>query len=366
MAGTAFSAANWDGYDEQSATNPGGALTDFTLLIDVSTLSATWKSTVQSDAGDIRCTKGDGTTELATDLINWAYNAGAPTGHIRVKWSSTLAASGTQNVRVYAGYTPGTAVVYDAIETYGSDNAYDANWDAYWPLFDVNDRTSNGNNLTNVGADSGATGQVGDCHDFVAANSDYMEGSFGDIAAPLTIMVWVNRDNLTNRMRFAWLQESDNDPDGWLMWGRESNEDLGFAALAATATVDGSVLGGTMSTGWDHCVGVARSATDRQAYIDKTSIGTNATSCTPGTISYITVGANQNQGSHFMDGLLNEIQIHSADRSGDWADLEYDQSSDQSTFWGTWAWTATAGGGANPKGVFGLAIHGPLARSVYA
>ena len=187
MAGTTFSPANWSGYDAQTVTNPNSDLTGFTLLIDVSTFSSTWKSTVQPDAGDIRITKGSGSggTELAYDLIDWAYNQGSPTGWIRVLWSSQLAQSGTQEVYVYVGYTPGTAVAYDAAgdpSGYGPDNAYDVNWAAYWPLFDVNDRTSNNRDLTNNGADAGATGKVGSCHDFVLANSDHMVATFGDIA----------------------------------------------------------------------------------------------------------------------------------------------------------------------------------------
>jgi hypothetical protein len=195
MAGTAFNAANWSGYDSVSFT-PASSVTDFTLLIDVSDLSATLKSTVQSDGADLRVTENDGTTELATDLIDWVYNAGDPTGILAVKLSG---ASGTSaiTIRIYAGYTPGTAVSYDANETYGSDNAYKSTIETYFPGHSVTDRTSNSNDGTANGSLSmgGVTGKIGDATQFDGTSQYLNFSTTGMSTAAGAVFVWARNDD---------------------------------------------------------------------------------------------------------------------------------------------------------------------------
>ena len=376
MAGTAFSAANWGGYDEQSATNPGSALTDFSLLIDVSTFSATWKSSVQSDAGDIRCTKGDGSTELAYDLINWAYNAGAPTGHIRVKWSGTLAASGTQEVRVYASYTPGTAVVYDASETYGSDNAYDGSWETYHP-FDVDptDRTSSGNDLTDHGTTLyGNTGQVDGAIGYDDASNEWSDTSTAPVTGfPVSISAWIELDQLPtdagDEMCIAVIRKAGTSIFEWLVKGRiddSSSQNRLQVIVRTSAGLDNDFTSNEISVDTLHHIWLRATASIIEAWLDDDDANKASTahSRAPSGIDLMEVGRDLDGGGDYFGGFIDDLQVHSADRHVDWKTEEYDQSSNQATFWGTWAWTATAGG-TSPKGVFGLAIHGPLTRAVY-
>lgn len=354
MPGTAFSTANWNGYDEQSVTNPTSALTDFTLLIDVSTFSATWKSEVQSDAGDIRCTKGDD-TELAYDLINWAYNAGAPTGWIRVKWSGTLAASGTQNVRVWAGYNAGgSAVAYDATETYGSDNAYDANWLAYFPDGGGTgtDRTSNGLDLTVGGSPTVGSGKVGDgttwdssTKSATSTNASYLNlpGSYD-----FTVMYWFNRTSSgTGSEAIQWDGTDDlifypNDNAAGSGDLRVFWRDLGGNII--------SIAGSDLSGAWHHSAFLSRASNDHESYLDGSSSGTSTSSGTSNGFSTFEIGK---RGSSPADADLDDIQVHSVARHDDWIAEEYAQSNNQSTFWGTWAWTAAPSGFAGVSTIIG-------------
>src|SRR6056297_96504 len=87
-------------YATATVTNPSSALTDFTLIIDLSTLPQDWWDAVTSSDGTKgRASKGDGTTELACDWID--FDDTAETGLLRVLWSGTLASTGTQEVRIY-------------------------------------------------------------------------------------------------------------------------------------------------------------------------------------------------------------------------------------------------------------------------
>src|SRR6056297_3267170 len=128
-----------------TVTNPGSAQTDFTLIVDLADMPANWWSAVTSSDGTRgRVYKGDGSTRLAADWID--FDDTAETGLLRVLWSGTLASTGTQQLWIEPPVSGNDAVAAD--NTYGSDNAYDDDWEGYYPFFDLNDRTSNGRDLT--------------------------------------------------------------------------------------------------------------------------------------------------------------------------------------------------------------------------
>src|SRR6056297_1214654 len=125
-----------------TVTNPTSALTDFTLIVDLSTMPASWWSAVStSDGTRGRVYKGDGTTRLACDWID--FDDTAETGLLRVLWSGTLASTGTQELWIEPPVSGNDAVAAD--NTYGSDNAYDDDWEGYWPDGGGSDRTENNN-----------------------------------------------------------------------------------------------------------------------------------------------------------------------------------------------------------------------------
>lgn len=356
MPGTAFNTANWDGYDEHSEDiSPGGALTSFSLLIDVSTLSSTWKSNVQSDAGDIRCTDEDD-NELAYDLINWVYNAGAPTGLIRVLRSLGTSDS-TQKVRVYAGYNAGgSAVAYDANETYGSDNAYDANWEGYWPDGGGTDRTSNGIDTSGSGGVSigGTSGQL-DLATTYDGSDDYSNVSQSAVTdEPCTQMAWIKPAlgkspgtqyvlaamstsySASTTISANHLSTGIRSSDGGSTWDYCAEVETGVAA------------GGTPATAWHHIAGLFTANDDRECLVDSSSVGTNTTSRGVGGIDQLVIGAAltaSGADDTFFDGDICEVQLHSVVRGSDWIQHEYSQSNDNATFWGTWSWNSAGGGG---------------------
>jgi hypothetical protein len=358
MAGTAFSPSNWDGYDEQSVANPGSALTDFTLIIDISDLSASWKGAVQSDGGDIRCTKGDD-TELPLDVIDWDYGGGSPTGFIRVKWSGSLSDSGTQNVRVYAGH--GSAVMYDANETYGSDNAYDDDWVGYWPNGGGTDRTSGGHDADPVSAGNptvgGESGQIGKATAYDGENDYCVVTNHADLV-------------LTEGSIFAWISYTSN--DAWQgVLDRFDSDDGGYS-LSQWSTTSSPVMwaryqntgnifsyGGTMGGGYQHLVGTF-SGTNTEVWIDNSSEDADSGSITisdPAIDAW--VGRGRIGSSAYWEDELNEVQLHSSVRSDDWIAEEYSQTNDNATFWGSWSWTELGGAAFTSK------KHGILAGCGY-
>ena len=350
MAGTTFSPANWDGYDEQSVTNPSAALTDFTVLIDVSTLSATFKSTVQSDGADIRVAKGDN-TELPYDLIGWAYNAGAPTGIIRAKYSGTMASSGTQNVRVFAGYTPGTAVAYSASETFGSDNAYDSNWYLYLPdggFGALGDRTSNGNTATGAGGISGgdSTGLLG----IAATNYDGVSGSYDlgvddtlDSLAGFSVSMFADMDGTSGAS--GLFSDWASSGDGHLLF-RLNGSTLQCYINNTTQTGPATQTGPSSSAGFQQFA-ADYDGSNLIASVDGSDgsgVSTSGTLTTTNT-NVLKIGRSPHTSADASDMQACEIQFHTISRAAAWRAHEYLQVTNQASFFGTWAWTAAAGGG---------------------
>ena len=343
--GTVFTTSNWLGYDKQSATNPAATLTDFTLLINIADLSSTWKSTIQSDFGDLRVTKGDN-TELAFDLLNPEYNGGSPTGWIRALWTGDLEPSGTQEAKVWAGYTPGTALTYHPEETYGQYNAYDSNWAGYWANGGDTDRTVNQHHGTDGGTVSsgGATGKIGEGTDYPGGASGSHYVTVADQAEwdtqNGTVMAWFKT---TDSGSYRNIMRRDNGLGSRSFLFRKTNGNkLQFQAIYGgnpSVTSSGNVNDGSFFHGaarWE----INGSNTDIEMFLDGSSEGTGTATVLAPSHAQPLIFGGYTAGNELWDDILDDLQFHNINRSDDWISEEYAQANDNSSFWGTWAWTA--------------------------
>jgi len=331
------------GYASQTVTNPSGALTDFTLIIDLANVcadQANFSTDWNTDTGGYgKATKGDGTTELATDWID--LDNSAETGWVRVKWSGTLASSGSQTVRLFPPNTGND--LYAANNAYGSDNAYDSNWLAYWPDGGGTDRTSNGFDGTEVGSITAgdSAGKIGAGTDFPGSSGNLITvanmGISGDQS--LSILSWINPDVEDRNVVFGFgdpgtarqscgFRTGDTDDYVWYWWAADITGASAYADYAAQ--------------GWLHYVGTYDTGTStRRIYEDDIELDNDTPANADWQNQDYTIGAFNDE---FMNGVINELQIHTTARSTDWLSEEYNQTDDNDTFWGAWAWTAPGGG----------------------
>ncbi len=339
------------GYGTATITNPSGALTDFSLMIDLSTMHADWW-TEQNDADGTkgRAYKNDGTTELAVDWID--FNGAGETGWARVKWSGTLASSGTQIVRIYPPHSDNAVVA--AGDAFGAYNAYDANWLGYWPLHEdpsgsapqMKNRISAGLHLTTAGtmltADQ-VSGQVVGALDFDGGDdtASYLADT-GVSAWPVSLFAWMKPPALdANYCLIGWgnaASESD-----FLGINTDSSDVMrGFLFSSVFNAVFGTT---TIDTNFHHIAFVIASNTSRIIYTD----GGDAQSDTdsdiiPVAMDFFSVGSFARNTEDFALGIIGDVQVHIANRVAAWVSEEYAQTNDQSAFWGSWGWTALAGG----------------------
>ena len=335
------------GYDSATITNPSAALTDFSLLVDLSTMSVDWWADVNTSDGTRGRVSTSGGTELAVDWID--FDDSAETGFARVLWTGTLASSGTQILRIYSPNTRSAAVA--AADTYGSDNAYKTTLEAYYPLDGGSsaDRTVNSLDLTDFNTPTtGVASQVGEGFNFNGSNQ-YSEIAASPVSAlPITLSGWFKNDIGSSGSRCLFFYGDSSSSASWfsLEYNGSDIQSYGRGTYAPTYTSSGTDYA---DGNWHHIVGICF-YTDRgnvSLYIDGSYVGGGAFSGSDIAIENFDTVSIARRGDlspgQYFDGTEDDLQIHSEILSAEWIAEEYAQGDNQSTFWGTWAWTAVGG-----------------------
>jgi len=205
-------------------------------------------------------------------------------------------------------------------------------WEAYWPLDgDQNDRTSNIANATNdTGTPSPITGEIGnglllDDGEWISTSG----GSFSFSDSQITVLAW-------GRPSSNSVSIIGSDTTAFEMALRRDSGVLQFVLNSFSS--NDRVSGGTTlnTTGvWQHLGGVY-DGTDLKVYLDGLQDGTTTPSGSWGSFTNIIFGGFGRSAATDWRGSIDEGQIHSIGRSAQWISEEYEQTSDNATFWGTW------------------------------
>lgn len=330
-------------------TNPSSALTDFTLIVNLANMPAGWWSAVDTaDGTKGRVFKGDGTTELASDWID--FDNGAETGLLRVKWSGTLASSGTQQLWIEPPKAANSS--YAADDTYGSDNAYDEYWHAYYADGGITDRTVNGlDGSENGGVSSGGVaGVCGLATDYDGSN-DYVEIAdpfveiFDDAAH--TIVAFFSGDTRYNNHILVGYEDAGGTGDGdyWMqiMYNntftrREStyDDDINKREIYASLTLTANV--------WYMFGGAQDPGSSLYYAIFNGSLATSGADNTGAYDAANSVYLGANVRGEWLNGKMQHVSFHTILRPNEWLAEEYSQITDNSTFWGEWTWVSAGGG----------------------
>jgi len=106
------------------ASRIGSALTDFPVYVDLSTLPASFFTTVNSDGGDIRVTKADGETEVPREVVD--IDDAAETGELHFLADGTLSSSTDTDFYIYYGNSGASDYVVNT--TYGAEKVWESNY----------------------------------------------------------------------------------------------------------------------------------------------------------------------------------------------------------------------------------------------
>lgn len=318
-------------------TKVNGDETDFPVLVSVTDNDLRDEANsghVKSSSGyDIIFSDSSEATLLKHEIERYVNTSGLLVFWVKI---NSLSSTSTTTFYIYYGKT---GVVADPSST----DTWDSNFLAIWHFEDLTDSTSNGNTLTNHGADSGATGKVGRCYDFEQTNSDYMdEANICDLSAQtgITMEMWANMES-TDGDRAGFVLGTDyHDKCCWLgyaqqfgRWDAEICKDSGNRRLWRSSA-------SYPTNAWSYGTGTY---TTTAAHMYVNGVIDEATNYDQGAFNWADLTDDSMQISklddltQFADGCIDEARISSVVRSANWIKTTYNTQNAPAAFmsWGS-------------------------------
>jgi hypothetical protein len=329
-----------------NASDVAASLTDYPSYVDLSRIGITTLAEAQS----VRVYADSGkTTEWAREIVSVSEM------HVKIP-------SLTTTTVIYVDYD-GIRADYAVGATYGRN----AVWSDYAAVYHMNndpsgsapqlvDSTGNGNNGTSNGSmtsDDLVTGSIGDATRFDTTNDYYNIPDSATLdVTQITIQGWCtayeNSDNdffikpasatwsapfVSYYLRFQTRSGGGNDGVIFAINGGGTYRQAGLTTETLSldtpyffhGTYDGSTL---------------------RAYRDGVQKGTTGYAGSITTSSQPLIIGNNIRSGAYVDTTQDEHRIRGTAVSGDWITTEYNNQSDEATFWGTWT---DAGGGVTRR-----------------
>ena len=312
-------------------TKVSADLTDYVVYINLADLvkaGADIFDTCRTDGGDIRATKSDGTTQLATELV--AIDTTAKTGELYVKFTGTLSSTVDTIIRIYYN---GTDTALATTDTYGRN----AVWTAFlgvWHLGSTTDSTGNGNTLTAVGSPTSVSGKLGTATDFSGTAQRYDTSNAVSMTrgGNYTWSWWVNADVQNHYIMDHGSSSGGNTRILSYIDGGTPKAFKGWFMGNEVATANNSATTGT----WHKLMMNKAGGTGATAklYFNGAYIGSTTVSTAGSATNKLTIGGAIDGGSNF-NGKIDEMRVHSNIFSDAWETTEYNNQNSASTFYAT-------------------------------
>lgn len=326
-------------------TKVPGDLTDFIVYVSLADLvkaGADIFDLCRSDGGDIRATKSDGTTQLATELV--VIDTTAKTGELHIKYTGTLSSTTDTVIRIYYN---GSDTALSTSDTYGRNavwSAYVAVWHMQEASGDITSSTGNNTGVDGNTVGTG-TGKLQKGRDFITTNSEQFsiasgsQTGLGITGNAITMSVWSYGDSALNNLikRIIWRL------GGTGSYGYQLSTSGNVYGINNAYVISAVGTGG----GTDYAFGTAGDATSSAfKHVVATYDGTNfrgyvnATKQTSGTLSNRLTNANaisyyigSSGAGDYYDGILDEVRMKATVNSDNWITTEYNNQNSPSTFY---------------------------------
>lgn len=333
-------------------TKVPGDLTDYPVYVSLASLPAGFHSHVNSDGGDIRVTKSDGSTEVPRELV--FYDSSADTGELFFKADGTLSSSSDTDFYIYYGNSGASNPANDA--TYGRENVWKSAYTGVYHLQEAANNTASGykdstaNHRNGTGFSMALTAPQGKLagkgQEFDGANdgiqltgtiNNYITNSTG------TVTAWALSDITGDSVAQPYLAR-------WVWADSGGYLGVGIANISGTDRVRAySFAGGndaaaaTYSTAaWMH---LAFRHAGGALYLYKdgsvTSDGSaNNTDDVSGAL-YLAFGYSSGS-TPYWDGKIDEVRFANTDLGANWITTEYNNTNSPGTFYTVGAETQNA------------------------
>lgn len=283
--------------------------------------------------GDIRVYSDAAlTTQLAREVVS--CDTTVETGELHLK-HGTLATGNIVYITV-----DGTSTEPAADSTYGSQNAWNSNYEAVYHMNEASGNITDSTDHSDTGTANGnptygVTGALGDAIDF-DGTGDYFNGlkDYGTAigTGDLTVQGFFKVANQNSRRTLISFGESDFSTYFTIRAGRDT--DTNDIALISRASSPGQVT--ISSTGFQdnayHLFHATRSGTTGTFYLDGTQQNQTTNAEWASSLGNDTTIGSFFSGTDDLDGTLDEIRILSTELSANWITTEYNNQNDPSAF----------------------------------
>lgn len=328
----------WSGYAAATPDNPASSLLNVLHLIDLDAMPASWWSAVASDGHDIRATNANNLF-IPFDLVD--FNYAAQTGFAVVKLNQYE--QGANEIRLWVGNA--SAVTVSACSSYGRYATYDPNVKGFWPGGSGTDRTQWLNTTATQTPDS--TGPVGNtATDYTGTISATADANIPE-TVPYTLIAAAK---ITSGTQFQdqtiFSLTSELTDAASILKTKASASPARYISRRPTGAeiVAGNNTVITAGNWWLQSA-VVFGSTVRSVLVNGagTSQATVESAQVEG-LSRATIGGQKLPDGtelNMFDGEISLVQLHGVARPDDWVAYQYAMFN-QSTFWNTWAWTASS------------------------
>lgn len=301
-------------------TKVSADLTDYVVYVNLADLvkaGADIFDLCRSDGGDIRATKSDGTTQLATELV--VIDTTAKTGELHVKFTGTLSSTVDTIIRIYYN---GTDTALATSDTYGRDAVWSNEISVYHMQTSSTDSKGSYNG-TDTSISYSTNGQIG--KGAYTAGGKVVTSSYS-LNSAFSLRLWINPNSVSGVQVFFSTYKPANgtgSPAGVLQL-------VGTALNYSNYVVDTNQ--GSFSASTLAMAGVTHNGTTATLYKNGASIGSGTVAHSTATAEMSLFARNDVTTNRYA-GLLDEVRLRSGTLATSWITTEYNNQSSPSTFY---------------------------------
>lgn len=313
-----------------------GNSTDFPVLVSIS--DATFKTV--GNSGHVQNASGFDVAFFSdpglTSPLNFEVEQYVATTGVFIAWVKVPTLSVSVDTVIYVGYGDAT------ISTFQGNVA--GTWDANFKTvihhgngttLSATDSTSNANNGTITGA-TAVAGQVDGAATFNGTSDKIvLDNAKMPAAYPITYEVWAKSANAGATARTPLSHSNSTTDNARIMfewpWGDGTTNTI---AWDVKNTTEAEISFNLSADGlYHHAVGVSRSATDHEFYVDGVSRGTNTTNVPFPTLNAASIGYWNGSSQTFFAGDVDEVRISNVSRSVSYIVASYNNQSNPGGFY---------------------------------
>lgn len=314
-----------------NASSVPATQTNFPSYVDLSRLGITTLAEAQSVRVYADSAK---TTEWAREIVS------ATEMHVKIP-------SLTSTVVMYVDYD-GSRADYAVTDTYGRNAVWTNNYIAVWHMNATTDSTGNSVTLSATSTPTLASAKIGDGYTY--DGTDRHNLTYNTAIPDGTLSIWFNYTSIRSGFGRIFSKTQAGVTDVLVSAVDSSNRVNFFINDSANLNTSFSTLSTSTWYKYDFTWDGSNVITSKNGAVETNTASTKTVQSNSQV--YAIGGTPVN--SHGLNGQIDEVRLASINRDANWITTEYNNQSNESSFWGTW--TDVSGGATTPRNLMMMGV----------